>query len=478
MVNTSGCSRLAYVNGDQPRVPANSGDIFMLGLSNDATLLLNAFLAILALIIMITRLRIHPFIALIITSGFLGLMSGMPLPKIVKSFQDGFGGVLGFVGIVLGLGTMLGKMMAESGGADQIAQTLVRAFGKERVHWAMMIGAFLVGIPLFFEIGFVLLIPLVFIVSRRSGVPLFKIGMPMLASLSVMHGLVPPHPGPLLAIGIFGADIGKTILYGLIVGLPTVIIAGPMFGAFISRHVDVKPSDELMGQLAREPETKNLPGFGITLVTVLLPVFLMLLKTFVDIALPEGNSLRDLMEFIGNPIVALLAALLLSMYTFGLARGFTRQQVLKFVDQSLAPTAAIVLIIGAGGGFKQMLVNSGVGTAIGELAVHAQISPLLLAWFVAGVIRVATGSATVATITGAGIVAPLVALIPGTNRELLVLATGAGSLILSHVNDAGFWLVKEYFNMSVGETFKTWTAMETIISVVAIIFIMLLNLVV
>ena len=450
----------------------------MFGLSNEASLLLNAFLAIVVLIVMITRLRIHPFIALIITSGFLGLISGMPLAKIVKSFQDGFGGVLGFVGIVLGLGTMLGKMMAESGGADQIAQTLVRAFGKQRVHWAMMIGAFLVGIPLFFEIGFVLLIPLVFIVSRRSGVPLFKIGMPMLASLSVMHGLVPPHPGPLLAIGIFGADIGKTIFYGLVVGLPTVIIAGPMFGAFIAKYVDIKPSDELMEQLAREPQTKDLPGFAITLITVLSPVFLMLLKTFVDVALPEGNAVRDLMDFIGNPIVALLAALLLSLYTFGVARGFTRQQVLKFVDQSLAPTAAIVLIIGAGGGFKQMLVNSGVGTAIGQLAVHAQISPLLLAWFVAGVIRVATGSATVATITGAGIVAPLVTLIPGTNRELLVLATGAGSLILSHVNDAGFWLVKEYFNMSVGETFKTWTAMETIISVVALVFIMLLNLVV
>ncbi|MFJ9533767.1 GntP family permease [Herbaspirillum sp. NPDC101396] len=450
----------------------------MFGLSNEASLLLNAFLAIVVLIVMITRLRVHPFIALIITSGFLGLISGMPLAKIVKSFQDGFGGVLGFVGIVLGLGTMLGKMMAESGGADQIAQTLVRAFGKQRVHWAMMIGAFLVGIPLFFEIGFVLLIPLVFIVSRRSGVPLFKIGMPMLASLSVMHGLVPPHPGPLLAIGIFGADIGKTIFYGLVIGLPTVIIAGPMFGAFIAKYVDIKPSDELMEQLAREPQTKDLPGFAITLVTVLSPVFLMLLKTFVDVTLPEGNAMRDLMDFIGNPIVALLAALLLSLYTFGVARGFTRQQVLKFVDQSLAPTAAIVLIIGAGGGFKQMLVNSGVGTAIGQLAVHAQISPLLLAWFVAGVIRVATGSATVATITGAGIVAPLVTLIPGTNRELLVLATGAGSLILSHVNDAGFWLVKEYFNMSVGETFKTWTAMETIISVVALIFIMLLNLVV
>ncbi len=450
----------------------------MLGMSHDATLLFNAVIAILALILMITRLRIHPFIALTITSGFLGLISGMPLPKIVKSFQDGFGGVLGFVGIVLGLGTMLGKLMAESGGADQISQTLVRAFGRERVHWAMMMGAFLVGIPLFFEIGFVLLIPLVFIVARRSGVPLFKIGMPMLASLSVMHGLVPPHPGPLLAIGIFGADIGKTIFYGLLVGLPAVIIVGFLVGAAISSYAVTKPAAVLMVPLGREPQTTNLPGFTTTLVTVLLPVFLMLLKTFVDVTLPEGHDVRDLMDFIGNPIVALLAALLLAIWTFGIARGFTRQQVLKFVDQSLAPTAAIVLIIGAGGGFKQMLVNSGVGTAIGQLAVHAQISPLLLAWFVAGVIRVATGSATVATITGAGIVAPLVALIPGTNKELLVLATGAGSLILSHVNDAGFWLVKEYFNMSVGETFKTWTVMETLISVVAIIFIMLLNLVV
>ena len=447
----------------------------MFGLSADATLLFNAFVAIVVLILMITRMRIHPFLALIITSGFLGLISGMPLPQIVKSFQDGFGGVLGFVGIVLGLGTMLGKMMAESGGADQIAQTLVRAFGKEKVHWAMMLGAFLVGIPLFFEIGFVLLVPLVFIVARRAGVSMFKVGIPMLASLSVMHGLVPPHPGPLLAIGVFGADIGKTIFYGLLVGFPTVVIAGPMFGSFISKYVLANPSEQLMDQLAHQSSDKELPGFGVTLVTVLLPVFLMLLKTGVDISLPDGHRVRVLMDFIGNPIVALLAAVLLSMYTFGIARGFTRQQVLRFFDQSLAPTAAIVLIIGAGGGFKQMLVNSGVGTAIGQMAVHAQISPLLLAWLVAGLIRIATGSATVATITGAGIVAPLVTMIPGTNRELLVLATGAGSLIFSHVNDAGFWLVKEYFNMSISETFKTWTAMETIISVVAIIFIMLLN---
>jgi GntP family gluconate:H+ symporter len=450
----------------------------MFGMSPEIFLLVDALVAILGLILLITRWRVHPFIALTLAAGFLGLTSGMPVDKVMKSFQDGFGGVLGFVGIVLGLGTMLGKMMAESGGADRIARTLIDAFGRERVHWAMMFAAFLVGIPLFFEIGFVLLIPLVFIVARRTGVSLIRIGIPLLAGLSVVHGLVPPHPGPLLAIGVFNADIGKTIFYGLIVGLPTAMIAGPIFGKFISKYVPGEASPELMEQLAREPEARELPGFGITLVTVLLPVALMLLKTFADVALDEKNIVRQWMDFIGHPITALLAALLLSLYTFGTARGFTSKQIMKFVDDSLAPTAAIVLIIGAGGGFKQMLVASGVGNAIGQMALHAQVSPILLAWLVAGLIRIATGSATVATITGAGIVAPLATMVPGVNRELLVLATGAGSLILSHVNDAGFWLVKQYFNMTVAETFKTWTVMETLISVVAIVFIMLLNMVV
>lgn len=450
----------------------------MFGMSKEVFLLVDALVAILGLILLITRWRVHPFIALTLAAGFLGLTSGMPVDLVMKSFQDGFGGVLGFVGIVLGLGTMLGKMMAESGGADRIARTLVDAFGRERVHWAMMFAAFLVGIPLFFEIGFVLLIPLVFIVARRTGVSLIRIGIPLLAGLSVVHGLVPPHPGPLLAIGVFGADIGKTIFYGLIVGLPTAMIAGPIFGKFISKYVPGEASPELLAQLAREPEARELPGFGITLVTVLLPVALMLLKTFADVALDEKNIVRQWMDFIGHPITALLAALLLSLYTFGTARGFTSKQIMKFVDDSLAPTAAIVLIIGAGGGFKQMLVASGVGNAIGHMALQAQVSPILLAWLVAGVIRIATGSATVATITGAGIVAPLATMVPGVNRELLVLATGAGSLILSHVNDAGFWLVKQYFNMTVAETFKTWTVMETLISVVAIVFIMLLGMVV
>jgi GntP family gluconate:H+ symporter len=420
-------------------------------MSHETFLLLDAVVTVIGLIILITKFKIHPFIALTIAAAFLGLTSGMPINTIIKAFQDGFGGVLGFVGIILALGTMLGKMMAESGGADQIAQTLIRAFGKDKVQWAMMFAAFLVGIPLFFEIGFVLLIPLVFIVARRTGVSIIKIGIPLLAGLSAVHGLVPPHPGPLLAIGVFGADIGKTILYGLIVALPTAIIAGPIFGTFIAKHIPGHPNQEL-------------------------PVFLMLLKTFADVALPDGNFFRIWMDMIGHPISALLLALLLSLYTFGYKQGIGSNQMLKWLDASLAPTAAIILIIGAGGGFKQMLVTSGVGDVIGHMAVSAQISPILLAWLVAAVIRIATGSATVATITGAGIVVPVVGMIPGVNRELLVLATGAGSLILSHVNDAGFWLVKQYFNMTVAETFKTWTAMETILSVVGLGFILLLSL--
>jgi GntP family gluconate:H+ symporter len=450
----------------------------MFGMTQDTYLLVDALVTIIGLVLLITKFKVHPFIALTIAAGFLGLTSGMPVDKVMKSFQDGFGGVLGFVGIILGLGTMLGKLMADSGGADQIAQTLIRRFGKDRVHWAMMFSAFLVGIPLFFEIGFVLLIPLVFIVARRSGVSIVKIGIPLLAGLSAVHGLVPPHPGPLLAIGIFNADIGKTIFYGLIVAFPTAIIAGPIFGKWIAKRIPGNPSQELMDQIAKESTNENLPSFGITLVTILLPVFLMLLKTFADVALPTGHIFRIWMDFIGHPIAALLFALLLAFYTFGSARGFSRDQIIKLLDQSLAPVAAIVLIVGAGGGFKQMLVDSGVGNLIGHMAVQAQISPILLAWLVAAVIRIATGSATVATITGAGIVAPVVALVPGVNRELLVLATGAGSLILSHVNDAGFWLVKQYFNMTVVETLKTWTVMETILSVVGIILIMLLSLVV
>jgi GntP family gluconate:H+ symporter len=453
-------------------------EIIVFGLSPQAFLLLDAFVAIVLLILLITRWRFHPFVALMLAAGFLGLTSGMPVDKVMAGFQKGFGDTLGFVGIVLGLGTMLGMMMAESGGADRIARTLIDKFGRERVHWAIMLAAFIAGLPLFFEIGVVLLAPLVFIVARRAGVSLVKVGVPLLAGLSVVHALIPPHPGPLLAIQAFGADMGKTILYGLIIGLPIAVLAGPMFASFISRYVPGQLTSDMADQFVKERDEQDMPGFGITLFTVLLPVILMLLKAFADIFLPAEALARQWLDFIGHPINALLAALLLALYTFGYGRGYDGKQVLKFLEKSLAPTAAIVLIIGAGGGFKQMLVSSGVGEAIGQMAVQANFSPIVLAWTVAALIRVATGSATVAIITGAGIVAPVIELVPGVNRELLVLAAGAGSVMFSHVNDAGFWLVKQYFNLTVVETMKTWSALETIISIAGLLCVLLLGMVV
>ena len=447
----------------------------MLGMSQNTFLLLDAVVTIIGLIVLITRFKLHPFIALIIASAFLGLTSGMPTDKIIKSFQDGFGGVLGFVGIILALGTMLGKMMADSGGADQIARTLIRAFGKERVQWAMMFAAFLVGIPLFFEIGFVLLIPLVFIVARRTGVSLIKIGIPLLAGLSAVHGLVPPHPGPLLAIGVFGADIGKTILYGLIVALPTAIIAGPIYGSFISKYIPGNPSQELVDQLASEPESSSLPSFGITLATVLLPVLLMLLKTFADVALPDGNFFRGWMDMIGHPITALLLALLLSLYTFGARQGIDSKRILKLLDASLAPTAAIILIIGAGGGFKQMLVASGVGDVIGHMAVNAQISPILLAWLVALILHAAVGSATVAMMGATAIVAPMLPLYPGVSPEIIAIAIGSGAIGCTIVTDSLFWLVKQYCGASLSETFKYYTTATFIASLLALAATFLLS---
>jgi GntP family gluconate:H+ symporter len=448
---------------------------YMFGLSPSIYLLLDASVAIVGLIFLISVFKLHPFIALILAALFLGMTSGMPMHRIVKSFQHGFGDVLGFVGIVIGLGTMLGKMLADSGGADRIADTLVSVFGKQKVQWAMMLTALLVGIPLFFEIGMVLLMPLVFVVALRTGVPLLKIGLPLLAGLSVVHCLIPPHPGPMLGISLFGADVGQTILYGLIVGVPTAIIAGPLFGSFISRYVQPVPAQNLVDQIGHRGSVDNVPSFAVTMFTILLPVSLMLFKSAADIGLDERSPVRLWADFIGDPIPALIVAVLVALFTFGISRGRSAKQMIQMLESSLTPIAAIILVIGAGGGFKQMLIDSGVGDVIGRIAAHANVSPILLAWLVAAVIRIATGSATVATISAAGIVAPIVARIPGVNHELLVLAAGSGSVILSHVNDAGFWFVKQYLNMSIGETFKSWTTMETLISIVSLSFIMILS---
>ncbi|RQU49027.1 permease DsdX [Burkholderia cenocepacia] len=452
-----------------------------MGAVQGSMLLVFTLIAIAALILMIARYKIYPFLVLIIVSLGLGLVVGMPMDKIVKSFETGTGGTLGHIAIVVGLGTMLGKMMAESGGAERIATTLIDWFGEKNIHWAMMFVAIIVGLPVFFEVGFVLLIPIAFNVAKRTGKSLLVVGLPMVAGLSVVHGLIPPHPAALLAVQQYGADIGKTIAFGLVVGVPTAIIAGPLFALMISKFVKLPENNPLASQFVdsrTDGGKRELPSFGITLFTILLPVVLMLVGSWADLVFAPKSLPNNLLRFAGNSDVALLIAVLVSFWTFGAKQGFNRDQIQKFCGECLAPIAGITLIVGAGGGFGGVLRDSGISQQIVETAKHAHLSPLLLGWFVAALMRLATGSATVAMTTACGIVAPIAAASGAAVRpELLVLATGSGSLIFSHVNDGGFWLIKEYFGMTVGQTFKTWSLLETIISVLGLSFTLLLSVV-
>ncbi|WOD17520.1 GntP family permease [Paraburkholderia kirstenboschensis] len=449
-----------------------------------STLLVFGVIAIALLILLITRYKVYPFLVLIIVSLLLGLASGMPMATIVKSFETGNGNTLGHIAVVVGLGTMLGKMMAESGGAERIATTLINWFGEKNIHWAMMVVAIIVGLPVFFEVGFVLLIPIAFNVAKRTNKSLLLVGLPMVAGLSVVHGLIPPHPAAMLAVQQYHADIGKTIAYGLIIGVPTAIVAGPLFALLISRYVKLPQENALAAQFLGHDDVaqngaangatstapkRELPSFGITLFTVLLPVILMLVGSWADLVFTPKTLPNDLLHFVGNSDVALLIAVLVSFWTFGASRGFNRDQIQKFCGECLAPIAGITLIVGAGGGFGRVLMDSGISKEIVAAATAAHLSPLLFGWLVAALIRLATGSATVAMTTACGIVAPIAAASGvQVKPELLVLATGSGSLIFSHVNDGGFWLIKEYFGMTVGQTFKTWSLLETIISLMGL----------
>ena len=432
--------------------------------------------AVAALIALIAWLRLNPFIALVLVSLVLGLAIGMPPVGLVKAFETGVGNTLGHLALVVALGTMLGKMMVESGGATRIADTLVGAFGPKRVDWAMMTIAFLVGLPVFFEVGFVLLVPIVFTIASRTGTPLIKAGLPMAAGLSVVHGLVPPHPAALLAVTAYDADIGRTILCAVIVGLPTAIIAGPLFARVIAPYVQTAAAGDPSPVAAARPSS-DMPGFGVTVATLLLPVVLMLLGSAADWLAAPDSAANGAFRLVGNSVVALLIALLLSFWTFGVRRGFDRAMILRFCNECLAPTAGITLVVGAGAGFGRILIDGGVSDAIIAQVGTVHVPILLLGWLVAALLRVATGSATVAMATASGIVGPLAKTVAGTRPELLVLTTGAGSLVLSHVNDGGFWLVKQYFGLSVADTLKTWTVCETLISVLALAFTLALSLV-
>ncbi|MET9428247.1 gluconate:H+ symporter [Streptomyces sp. NPDC003036] len=429
------------------------------------------------IVLLITRFKLHAFLALTIGTLGLGAFAAAPLDATIASFTKGLGSTVASVGVLIALGAILGKLLADSGGADQIVDTILAKAGGRAMPWAMVLIASVIGLPLFFEVGIVLLIPVVLLVAKRGNYSLMRIGVPALAGLSVMHGLVPPHPGPLVAIDALGANLGVTLALGVLVAIPTVIIAGPLFSRYAARWVDIPAPDRMIPQRATE-DLERRPGFGATVATVLLPVVLMLAKALVDIVVDDPeNHVQRVFDVVGSPLIALLAAVVVGIFTLGRAAGFTKERISATVETSLAPIAGVLLIVGAGGGFKQTLIDVGVGRMILEFSEDWSIPALLLAWLIAVAIRLATGSATVATISAAGLVAPLAADMSTTHAALLVLAIGAGSLFFSHVNDAGFWLVKEYFGMNVGQTIKTWSVMETIISVVGIAVVLLLSLV-
>ena len=447
---------------------------------SDAQLIIAALVGIAVIVGLITWLKVHPFLALLLGAVGVGFGAGLAPGDAVTSFGAGFGSTMTSVGILIGLGAMFGKLLSDSGGADRIVDTLITRASPRALPWVMALIGALIGLPMFFEVGLVLLIPVIVLVARRSGLPLMRIAIPALAGLSAMHALVPPHPGPLLAVSTVGADLGLTLGLGVLVAIPTVIVAGPLFSKLAARWAPV-PVPELFVSKEEEKDApaRLRPSFANALVGILLPVVLMLARSVREAALPSATGAWvDLLEFLGTPMVALTVAVLYAMVFYARAGGMDKAAVSKTLGASLPDVAGILLIVGAGGGFKQVLIDTGIGTVIGDAVSESGVSVLLVAWFVAALVRVATGSATVATVTAAGIMAPLAADMSTPEASLLVLAIGAGSVFLSHVNDAGFWLIKEYLGTTVGQNLKTWGVMECILSVTGLAGVMLVSLVI
>ena len=429
----------------------------------DNTLFLIATLvsAIILVILLIMKARLHAFISLVIACFYVGILTGMPLLKICSSIEAGMGSTLGFLATVLGLGSILGKMLEESGGAERLARTLINTLGKKRANWAMMIVGLLTGIPVFFQVGFVLLIPLVISVARATGLSIVAIGVPMGVSLQIVHCMLPPHPAAMAIAATLNADLGKVILLGLVACIPAAIIAGPFYAKILSKNIktDLKALTEPVTPV---PDSA-LPKFGITLFTILLPMIIMVAKTIFDLTSLKTSSYADIVNFIGNPITALLISAFFAYWSLGLCRGFNRNQLLKFTEQCFGPVAGILLVIGAGGAFNKVLLAS------------LSLSPLILAWFVAAMMRLSVGSATVAMMTATGIVLPILPQYPNLDPALVALAVGSGAICFSTVTDSGFWIVKEYFGISVMDALKSYTLATCIASITAISITLLLS---
>ncbi|MBK7711583.1 MAG: gluconate transporter [Bacteroidales bacterium] len=429
-------------------------------------------LGICLFLLLILVLKLNPFLSFIIVSISVAIAVGMPVDKAVESIQKGIGSTMGVIVPVLGFGAMLGKLVSESGAAQRITTRLVGNLRSGNIQISLMLAGFIIGIALFYEIGFFIMIPLVFTIAATTGLPLLYVGLPMLASLSVTHGFLPPHPAPTALTAMFNADLGKTLLYGLAIAVPTILVSGPLLARFLSR-VNAKPLAEFVNQKVLSDD--EMPGFRTSIISALLPVILITSSTIAGFILPDDNIVRKILGSVGNPVIAMLISVLSAIYFLGIARGKNMTEIMKSLSHSVLSIAMIMLLIAGAGSLKQVLVDGGVSSYIGGLMSHSTLSPLFLGWLIATVLRICIGSATVSGLTAAGIVMPL---LTGTdvNHELMVLAVGSGSLMCSHVNDSGFWLFKEYFNLSVKDTLKTWTIMETSIGVTGLAGVMILSL--
>ncbi len=422
------------------------------------------------LVLLITRFKVNAFLAFLIISVLAGLLLGIDPARLTGSIQKGIGDMLGSLVIVIVAGAMLGKLVAESGGAQRIASGMMSLFGERYIQWALVATGFIIGIPLFYNVGFVLVVPLIFSVVYRFKLPAVYIGLPMLASLSVTHGFLPPHPSPTYLVAQFGADMGQTLLYGIAVAIPTVVIAGPLFARTL-RNIHTKLPDTFRPS---EVEESKLPGLFNSVVSALLPVILLATTTLLDPYVPKEGRAGKIFVFLSDPDMVLLISLAIATWTLGLRMGTSIQRIMDIYGDAVKDIAMILLIMSGAGALKQILIDSGVSQEIGTMLMGMDVHPLLLGWFIACVIRVCVGSATVAGLTAAGIIMPLMSS-GGVNPNLMVLAIGAGSLMFSHVNDGGFWLFKEYFNLSIKDTLRSWSLMETIVAIVGIIGVMILN---
>jgi Gnt-I system low-affinity gluconate transporter len=440
-----------------------------------STLILVALAGIFLLLFLVIRTKLHAFVALLLVSLLVGIAAGMPLNEVITSIQNGMGGTLGFVAVVVGLGAMFGKMLEVSGGAERLAATMINKFGEDKATWALGITGFIVAIPVFFDVGFIILVPIVYGLARKTGKSLLHYGIPLLAGLAVTHSFIPPTPGPIAVAQLVNAELGWVILFGTIAGIPAMILAGPVFGRYIGKKIHLEIPDYM--EMEEREYDKELPSFGMVTALILIPLVLILLNTVTGVLFEEGNTIRNIFAFLGHPFVALTIATLLTFYLLGTKRGYTRQEVQDIATKSLEPAGIIILVTGAGGVFKQVLIDSGVGEVLGDMMGDSALPPIVLAFLIATAVRVAQGSATVAMVTAAGLITPLLEMVgmTGPALGLIVIAIASGATVLSHVNDSGFWLVNRYFGMDVKDTLRSWTVMETIIGLTGFVVVLIIS---